>query len=81
MNEKVRVEKAVQLFLERVRVTYECDKVDQDECIADALEIINGPWMDVEHITGFAFDYMYNHCSGIYEPTLIGIFRSSEEGC
>jgi len=80
-EEKERIERAIQLFLERVRITYNCDNANENECIADALEVLNGPWMGVEEITGLVFDYMHNHCRGLYEPTLIGIFKSQEEGC
>jgi len=80
-EEKERIERAIQLFLERVRITYNCDNADENECIANALEVLNGPWMGVEKTTGLAFDYMYNHCSGVYEATYIGVFKSPEEGC
>jgi len=80
-EEKDRIERAIQLFLERVRIAYECDGAGQNECVADALEVLNGPWMGVEEATGLAFDYMYNHCNGVYEPTFIGVFKSLEEGC
>jgi len=80
-EEKERTERAIQLFLERIRISYVCDGVDESECYANALEVLNGPWMGVEVATGLVFDYMYNHCRGFYEPTLIGVFKSQEEGC
>jgi len=80
-EEKERIERAIQLFLERIHIAYECDGADQNDCVADALEVLNGPWMGVEHATGLVFDYMHYHCSGVYEATHIGVFKSLEEGC